>query len=65
MSQAETPSKTAQTWDEPGVCPFCMATLEDPGAGFMRHLEESPVCAEGFENWRDAVARDMRGGWGG
>jgi len=65
MSQSTRSPPIARTWDDPSACPFCLTELADPGAGFMRHLEESPRCAAGFENWRDAVASDMRGEWSG
>lgn len=65
MSQTEPPSVLAYAWDDPERCPFCLAELEDAGAGFISHLEESPVCSDGFDRWRDAVAGDMRGEWSG
>lgn len=65
MSESTAPSVLARTWDDPNVCPFCTAELDDPGAGFVRHIESSPVCATGFEQWRSAVAEDVRGEWSG
>ncbi len=65
MSQTSSPSRLPQTWDDPGKCPFCTSELEDPGAGFVRHLDESPVCKQGFEQWRSSVASDMGGEWSG
>lgn len=65
MSQTETPSVIAYTWDDPDRCPFCLSELSDPGAGFVAHIEESPVCRSGFETWRSSVAEDMRGEWSG
>lgn len=65
MSQSETPSVVAHTWDNPEQCPFCLTTLEDAGAGFIDHLDESPICSEGFDQWRTSVANDMTGEWSG
>jgi hypothetical protein len=65
MSQFTTPSILPRTWDDPNQCPFCTTELEDPGAGFMDHLEESPVCKQGFEQWRSSIAGDMGGEWSG
>lgn len=65
MSESEIPSMVARTWDDPSVCPFCTAELRDPGEGFMIHLEESPVCQEGFEQWRSSVSRDIGAEWSG
>jgi hypothetical protein len=42
-----------------------MTELADPGAGFVEHLDDSPVCESGFETWRTSVADDMRGEWSG
>lgn len=55
----------ATSWDGPSTCPFCGATLPNPGAGFVDHLDESLACADEFETWRDHVAGDMTAGWGG
>jgi hypothetical protein len=65
MSQSEQPSEIAYSWDDPNRCPFCMTALDDPGAGFVEHLDDSPVCESGFETWRTSVADDMRGEWSG
>jgi len=50
---------------EPRRCPFCESELASPGAGFVRHIDESPECRDAFETWRDRVTDDMRGGWAG
>ena len=50
---------------QPRTCPFCGTDLPSPGAGFIRHIEESGGCHEAFETWRDRVAEDIRGGWAG
>ncbi len=50
---------------EPTTCPFCGTDLASPGAGFIRHIEETTGCHESFETWRDRVADDIRGGWAG
>lgn len=65
MSQSQQPSEVAYTWEDPNRCPFCRSELDDPGAGFLAHLEESSVCERGFETWRTSVADDMRGEWSG
>lgn len=65
MSEAETPSVVAYTWDDPSVCPFCTTELENPGEGFVTHLRESPVCEQGFEEWRNSVTNDIGGEWSG
>jgi hypothetical protein len=65
MSQNSSSTPLPRTWDDPNQCPFCTDELEDPGAGFMRHLEDSPGCKRGFEQWRTSVAGDMGGEWSG
>ena len=55
----------AESTIEPRRCPFCESELASPGAGFVRHIEESPECRDAFETWRDRVTDDMRGGWAG
>ncbi|KAB1188680.1 MULTISPECIES: hypothetical protein [Haloferax] len=65
MSQEVSPSVIAHTWDDPTRCPFCLAKLESEGAGFMDHIDESPICRQGFGMWRDAVADDVGGEWSG
>ena len=65
MSKSMALSVIARTWDHPTVCLFCEGNLVDPGAGFIAHPEGTPVCAEGFRQWREAVAGDMGGEWSG
>jgi DNA-directed RNA polymerase specialized sigma subunit len=55
----------ATDWDDPERCPFCGATLTDPGVGFVEHIEESETCNLGFEQWRENVAGDVGGEWSG
>jgi len=52
-------------WDDPETCPFCGAHLVDGGAGFIDHIEESEPCRLGFEEWRENIAGDVGGEWGG
>jgi hypothetical protein len=52
-----------QTWDDPEQCPFCQQQLENGGEAFIRHIDKSDRCKQGFENWRGNVSGDMRGGW--
>jgi hypothetical protein len=65
MSRSRAPSELAYAWDDPNVCPFCVTELDGPGAGFIRHLGESPVCERGFDHWRESVAGDIGGEWSG
>ena len=65
MSQEVSPSTVAHSWDDPTRCPFCLAELESEGAGFIDHIDESPVCRQGFGTWRDEVANDVAGEWSG
>ncbi|MFB6221073.1 MAG: hypothetical protein ABEH90_06505 [Halolamina sp.] len=55
----------SETWSDPDLCPFCDEKLASPGAGFVAHLDESPDCEARFENWRDRIGDDVRGGWSG
>lgn len=52
-------------WSDPYTCPFCDATLSDPGAGFVDHLARSGPCERGYERWRERVAGDIVGEWTG
>ena len=65
MSDHDHPQKDSPDWDHPDYCPFCGAALTDGGAGFVDHVAESPACAERFEAWRENVADDVAGDWGG
>lgn len=56
---------SATTWNDPEQCPFCGATLANPGVGFIDHIGENPDCESGFDAWRTNVAGDIRGGWSG
>lgn len=59
------PSRESPDWERPDYCPFCGVELADSGAGFVDHVAASPVCEERFEAWREAVADDIGGEWGG
>jgi hypothetical protein len=61
----EYPPRDSPDWSDPDHCPFCGAALDDPGAGFVDHLDASPACAERFAAWREAAAGDVGGEWGG
>ncbi|WP_121822951.1 DUF7501 family protein [Halostella salina] len=61
----EVESVAETDWSDPDRCPFCGGALSDPGAGFVDHIEESPDCAERFDQWRDAIAGDVGSEWGG
>jgi hypothetical protein len=50
---------------DPHECPFCGEYVASPGKGFMLHVEENPECDADFDAWRDRVADDVPGGWGG
>lgn len=60
----DTPSNEPD-WDRPDFCPFCGAKLVDGGLGFIDHLETAPDCRERFEAWRERIAEDIGGEWGG
>ena len=53
----------AVDWDDPKQCPWCRATIEDGGAGFVAHIEENPDCAAAFEEWRNNVVEDVGAEW--
>lgn len=53
------------TWSDTEACPFCGTGLADPGAGFIDHLDDSDTCERGFDEWRQQIAGDMKGGWSG
>lgn len=57
--------QTVRHWGDLLDCPFCSAEVTDPGAGFVDHLAESHSCADAFDDWREAVAGDIGGEWGG
>jgi len=56
---------TDGTWSDPSQCPFCGTSLPSPGAGFVDHVGDNPDCESAFEDWRDRVAGDVGGTWGG
>lgn len=56
---------SATTWNDPNHCPFCGATLPNPGVGFIDHIDDNADCESDFETWRSHVAGDIRGGWSG
>lgn len=59
------PPRDSPVWDRPDYCPFCGTALADGGAGFVDHLAEADACAARFEAWREQVADDIGGEWGG
>jgi hypothetical protein len=56
---------TTETWSDPSRCPYCGATLDSPGAGFVDHLDDADDCERRHGRWRDRIDDDMRGGWAG
>lgn len=52
-------------WNRPEYCPFCGQELNDPGAGFIDHLEDNEECAYEFDRWRAAIIDDVEGEWSG
>ncbi|MDG5774892.1 hypothetical protein VB773_15540 [Haloarculaceae archaeon H-GB2-1] len=65
MSSHDHPAEASPEWDTPDFCPFCGTELTDLGAGFVDHLEDAPTCRTRFESWRENVAEDVGGEWGG
>ena len=65
MGEHSHPSPDSPDWDNPDFCPFCGEALADGGAGFIDHIEDSPACHARFEEWRENVAGDVGGEWGG
>lgn len=65
MGQDTHPPRDSTNWDNPDYCAFCGVELEDGGAGFMAHVEESPECHERFEAWLENVGDDIGGEWSG
>jgi hypothetical protein len=59
------PEPDAPSWDNPDFCPFCGTELTDGGAGFMDHIEAADTCKQRFEDWRENIAGDVGGEWGG
>ncbi|GAB3674428.1 DUF7501 family protein [Halopiger thermotolerans] len=50
-------------WDDPTECPFCGASIDDGGAGFIEHVERKNDCAVAFSRWREGVSSDVEGEW--
>jgi hypothetical protein len=48
-------------WTDANNCPFCDATLPNPGAGFVDHIADNPDCESGFDAWRFHLAGDFGG----
>ncbi|WP_209309479.1 DUF7501 family protein [Haloarcula amylovorans] len=65
MGSHSHPQRDSPDWENPDFCPFCGAALTDGGVGFVDHIKDSPPCEERFESWRDQIADDVGGEWGG
>lgn len=61
----EHPPRGSSDWANPDLCPFCGTELRDGGAGFMEHIDEESVCYDRFYAWREQIADDIGGEWGG
>lgn len=48
--------------DELENCMFCDEPLDDPGLGFLEHVEENPTCQSRYEDWKVNLDDDWRGG---
>lgn len=48
--------------DELENCMFCDEELDDPGLGFLEHVEDNPLCRTQYENWKVNLDDDWRGG---
>jgi hypothetical protein len=59
------PEPHDSNWDDPDFCPFCGAALTNGGAGFVDHIDEFETCKQRFEDWRENIAGDIGGEWGG
>jgi len=59
------PDPSESEWNNPDFCPFCGAELVDAGAGFIDHIDENDACKQRFEEWRENIAGDVGGEWGG
>jgi hypothetical protein len=42
-------------------CEFCGAPLEDMMLAFMEHMDQSEVCRENWNQWRQNVRREAGG----
>lgn len=56
---------TTADWSDPATCPYCGDELESAGAGFVDHVDENDPCKNEFDHWRDNIAGDLAGEWGG
>jgi hypothetical protein len=65
MADYSHPEPGTGEWDDPDFCPFCGTELNDPGAGFIAHVEAAPTCRRRFEAWREGVTDDIGSEWGG
>lgn len=67
MGDHDHPTRDSTEWDNPNYCPFCGTHLTDGGAGFMSHIDEAAfaTCRTRFSEWRENVAGDVGGEWGG
>lgn len=65
MSEDPHPPRDSDEWDNPDLCPFCGATLTDPGPGFMDHVDDSTTCNERFQAWLEGIRDDIGGEWSG
>ncbi|WP_340101325.1 DUF7501 family protein [Salinibaculum salinum] len=67
MSDHVHPLSDAPNWDNPDYCPVCGQPLSDGGAGFVDHSQQeaTDTCQERFETWRENIAGDVNGEWGG
>ncbi|WP_266076406.1 DUF7501 family protein [Haladaptatus caseinilyticus] len=62
-SQTQRTRRTS--WTNPERCPFCDAHLNDGGWGFIAHIRANPRCETEYDAWRERIASDMGGEWGG
>ncbi|MGM0591710.1 MAG: DUF7501 family protein [Halobacteriota archaeon] len=65
MSSEYAPIASESRWEDPMRCPFCDDDLVDGGAGFIAHISRIPSCRSAFDDWREQVANDVGGEWGG
>ncbi|WP_435153161.1 DUF7501 family protein [Haladaptatus sp. DFWS20] len=61
----QTQTTGTTSWTNPERCPFCDAGLEDGGWGFIAHVRANPQCSTEYDMWREQIAGDMGGEWGG
>lgn len=57
--------RRAHVWDDPNRCPFCGEAIANGGPAFIEHVKREPACETDFAEWRDSVADDIGGEWGG